>query len=87
MTETFSCSMDCLAVVKYLIDLQDEENEYRMDGFVVGDDEVFEEETERRPRKGEGSKKLKRLRKGGENDLELADDEDLELIREAQGVR
>lgn len=65
---------------------QEENNEYRIDGFVVGDDEVSE--NEQRRRKGSRENKRKRLRKAREeHGMEAADDEDLELIREAQGVR
>lgn len=53
---------------------------------MVGDDEVSE--NEQRRRKGSRENKRKRLRKAREeHGMEAADDEDLELIREAQGVR
>lgn len=68
---------------------QDEDNEYLLDGFVVGDDELDEEARKRRHKSSGGdSNKRKRLRKAREeHGMEAADDEDLELIREAQGVR
>ena len=66
---------------------QDEDNDYQFDGFVVGDDEASEEEEpERRsPKSSSRRNKRKRLRKAKEG-LDAMDDEDLELIREAQGV-
>lgn len=52
---------------------------------MVGDED--ESQNERR-RRSKGDNKRKRLRKAREEDvMEAADDEDLELIREAQGVR
>ncbi|CAM9648035.1 unnamed protein product, partial [Ascophyllum nodosum] len=65
----------------------DEDNDYQFDGFVVGDDEASEEEEpERRsPKSSSRRNKRKRLRKAKEG-LDAMDDEDLELIREAQGV-
>ncbi len=72
---------------------QDEDNEYRLDGFVVGDEDDEDEDDgsdggKRRRNKSGGDNKRKRLRKAREDHgMEVADDEDLELIREAQGVR
>lgn len=71
-----------------LVTVQDEDNEYRFDGFVVGDDEGSEDERRRRHKGSSGDNKRKRLRKAREeHGMEAADDEDLELIAEAQGVR
>lgn len=68
---------------------QEEDNEYRLDGFVVGDDDDSDTGKRRRNKTGNSSdsNKRKRLRKAREDHgMEAADDEDLELIREAQGV-
>lgn len=82
-TEAFFCNRRPV-----LFGLQDEDNEYRLDGFVVGDDDESQNERRRRSKGGSGDNKRKRLRKAREEDvMEAADDEDLELIREAQGVR
>lgn len=85
-----ACPFSSFSVAKKHQQHQDEENEYQIDGFVVGDDELSEGEIGRRKeRGGKDSSKRKRLRKAREdgNGMEVADDEDLELIREAQGVR
>lgn len=71
---------------------QDEDNEYRLDGFVVGDEDDDGDASDggkrRRTKGSSGDNKRKRLRKArDEHGIEAADDEDLELIREAQGVR
>lgn len=72
----------------FLFVFQEEDNEYRLDGFVVGDDDDSGTDTgKRRRHKSSDSNKRKRLRKAREDHgMEAADDEDLELIREAQGV-
>lgn len=70
--------------------LQEDVNEYQLDDFVVQDGDISEEEGERRRRgkKRSGSITRKRLtRATEEHGLDLADEEDLELIREAQGER
>eukprot|EP00903_Cladosiphon_okamuranus_P017486 g16106.t1 len=74
-------------------DEDDEDNEYRLDGFVVGDEEDDGDVSDggnskrRRNKSSGGDNKRKRLRKArDEHGIEAADDEDLELIREAQGV-
>ncbi|CBN78798.1 GTB1; RNA binding / hydrolase, acting on ester bonds, also similar to transcription elogantion facto [Ectocarpus siliculosus] len=68
-------------------DEEEEDNEYRLDGFVVGDEDVDSDSGKRRRNKSSASSKRKRLRKAREeHGMEAADDEDLELIREAQGV-